>query len=100
MKSLKKSFINWDGNIISLQHTIDSYKLRLPYTIEYLCFKGHSHYYHIKEKTGGKGERIFIPAMWFLTAEIFDDNIVVVHYSFINNKIEKKNEFKKVLVKK
>ena len=36
----------------------------------------------------------------FLTAEIFDDNIVVVHYSFVNNKIEKKNEFKKVLVKK
>ena len=117
---LKKSFINWDGNIISLQHTIDSYKLRLPYTIECLCFKGHSHYYHIRKKTCGKSERIFIPAMCddpvinlsnteldknatrpgFLTAEIFDDNIVVVHYSFINNKIEKKNEFKKVLVKK
>ena len=85
-----------------------------------MSFKGHSHYYHIKVKTDGKGERIFIPAMCddpvinlsnreldknatrpgFLTAEIFDDNIVVVHYSFINNKIEKKNEFKKVLVKK
>lgn len=116
----KKSFINWDGNVISLQHTIDSYKLRFPSTVECLCFKGHSHYYHIKKKQHGKSERIFIPAMCddpvvnlsnaqldrnatrpgFLTAEIYDNSIVVIHYSFINGKIEKENEFKKVLVKK
>ena len=36
----------------------------------------------------------------FLTAEIYDGNIIVNNYSFTSSGIVKENEFKKVLKKK
>ena len=107
----KKAYLKWCGNIIGLQHDIENIKLNLPYNAEYICFKGHSHFYHVIEKKNGKNERIFIPSMCdnpinykskpgFLVAEIGDSNIVVINYSFNNGKIEKENEFRKSLKKR
>lgn len=113
----KKAYLKWFQNVISLQHEIENYKLNLPMNAEYISFKGHSHFYHIREKKKGKNERIYIPAMCddpncckftkdgilrpgFLTAEIDNGNIIVINYSFTSSGIVKENEFKKVLKKK
>ncbi len=116
----KKTFLNWHDNVISLQHEIEKYKLCLPSCVDSIGFKGHSHFYHIRDEKDGKSERIYIPSMCndpvaymssglylrdnnltakpgFLTAEITDENIIVSHYSFIKNDIRKENEFVKVL---
>lgn len=115
----KKSYLNWCKNIISLQHEIEKYKLNLPTCADLLSFRGHSHFYHIKEMKNGKCEKIYIPPMCddpvfylsnpnpedgigkpgFLTAEIDGNNIVVIYYSFASKKIIKENEFIKVLKK-
>lgn len=119
----KKSYLKWCGKTISLQHDIERFKLNLPIRAEYISFKGHSHFYHIREKRYGKNERIYIPSMCddpvpntsaysylktkdivvkpgFLTAEIDDSNIIVINYSFVSGMIVKENEFKKVLKRK
>ena len=109
----KKAYLKWCGNVISLQHEIERFKLNLPISAEYISFKGHSHFYHVGEKKNRKSERIYIPAMCtdpicyttnnitikpgFLTAEIDGDNIVIINYSFTSSGIVKENEFKKVL---
>lgn len=117
----KKVYFKWCGNTISLQHSIDNFKLNLPWNAECISFKGDSHFYHIKDKRQGKSERIFIPSLCseeiyyrsrpnikiedrvvkpgFLTAEIDGGNIVVINYSFVGSEIVKENEFKKVLRK-
>ena len=119
----RKSYFKWCGNTISLQHDIKNFKLCFPsFYSEYICFKGHSHFYHIVGKKNGKNERIYIPPMCddpvyylsnsdlktedsvvkpgFLTAEIYDGNIVVIRYSFTYRGIVKENEFQKVLKRK
>lgn len=118
----KKAYIKWNGNVISLQHEIEKYKLNIPINAEYLSFKGHSHFYHIRERKGTKCERIYIPAMCdapitsvvknqvkrsdvvmkpgFLTAEIDDDRIIVSDYSFNQHGVMKEHEFQKVLKRK
>ena len=116
----KKSYLKWCGNTISLQHEIENFKLNLPIRAEYISFKGHSHFYHVREKAKGKTERIYIPPLCddpvccisnpqfrdvivkpgFLTAEIADDSIVVINYSFTSGEIVKENEFQKVLKRK
>ncbi len=120
MLGFKKAYLKWCGNIISLQHDIENFKLNLPFNAEYISFKGHSHFYHIKEKANGKSEKIYIPPMCddpvyyvsnpqlkdvivkpgFLTAEIIDNNIVIINYSFTSNGLIKENEFQKVLKRK
>lgn len=116
----KKAYLKWCGNTISLQHEIENFKLNLPIRAEYLSFKGHSHFYHVREKREGKNERIYIPSMCddpvcyisnprlkdiimkpgFLTAEIINGSIVVTNYSFVDGSIVKENEFQKVLTRK
>ena len=111
----KKAYLNWCSNVISLQHEIEKFKLNLPINAEYISFKGHSHFYHIREKKNRKNERVYIPSMCndpvcyttnnilvkpgFLTAEIDGDGIVIINYSFTSEGIVKDNEFKKVLKK-
>ena len=117
----KKVYLNWCKNIISLQHNIKSYKLSLPNDVEEISFKGHSHFYHIKENTNEKYERIYIPSMCddpipyissnpninenvvikpgFLLAQIEDNNIIVNNYSFMLGEVVKENEFVKTLKK-
>lgn len=116
---IKKSYLNWCGNTISLYHKIDNYKLSFPINADIIGFKGHSHFYHVKEKKYGKNEKIYIPSLCddfvncksngyindnniiinpgFLTAEIENDNIIVSNYSFCCRDIIKENEFIKVL---
>ena len=110
----KKAYLKWCRNVISLQHDIKKYKLRLPVNADYLSFKGHSHYYHIEEKHDEKCERVYIPSLsddptpytstyiqennidikpGFLTAEIADNGIIVYYYSFNDRKIIKEKEF-------
>ena len=119
----KKAYFKWCQSIISLQHEIEEYKLFLPTSAEYLCFRGHSHFYHIREKKRGKNERIFIPAMCdnpmqnlannsyvksqkiivkpgFLIAQIDDSSIVVSNYAFDDGKIIRENEYEKALKRK
>ena len=112
----KKAYLKWCGNVISLQHEIEKFKLNLPINAEYISFKGHSHFYHISEKKNMKNERIYIPAMCndpvcyttnkvlvkpgFLTAEIDGGNIVIINYSFTSGGIVKENEYKKILKRK
>lgn len=116
----KKSYFNWCENIISLQHDIDKYKLNLPSNAECISFKGHAHFYHIKEDKDRKKEKIYIPPMCddpvyyisnshlkdkkvqpgFLVAEIDNGNIIITNYSFIYGNIVKENEFVKVLTRK
>lgn len=118
----KKSFFDWYGNVISLRHEIEGYKLDLPPRADFLCFRGHSHFYHIRDvQKNGKNERIYIPSLsddpishvgvrpqfkakdtiakpGFLTAELTDDSIVVSNYTFNNNNaIVKENEYVKML---
>lgn len=116
---LKKVFANWDESNIGLQHNIEKYKLLLSNGFhEDFCFKGHSHYFLIKEFEGqyhvhvpalcndpsyymtnqnGIDSSLFRPG--FLTAEMFDDCMVVTNYYFDNNnQIIKGNEHS--LVKK
>ncbi|MBQ9072699.1 MAG: metallophosphoesterase [Bacilli bacterium] len=120
MLGFKKVYLKWCGHIISLQHDIENFKLNLPINAEYLSFKGHSHFYHIKEKKKGKNERIYIPPMCsdpvyyvsnpqvqdrmvkpgFLTAEVDETDIIVTNYSFAHGEIVKQNEFKKILKRK
>ncbi len=116
----KKVYIKWRGNIISLQHDIENFKLNLPIGAEYLSFKGHSHFYRVVGKKKRRSEKIYIPPMCndpvgytsspqiqdrivkpgFLMAEIDDSNIVVTDYSFTSGEIVKEDEFKKVLKRK
>lgn len=113
----KKTYIKWCGNIISLQHEIDKFKLSLPVNAECLSFKGHSHFYHVVEKSNRQFEKIYIPAMCFdpvyymsnpqfkekdvrpgfLVAEIDAGDILVTNYSFASKEIVRENEYKKVL---
>lgn len=101
----KKAFANWDESNIGLQHNIEKYKLLLSNGFhEDFCFKGHSHYFLIKEFEGqyhvhapalcndpsyymtnqnGIDSRLFRPG--FLTAEMFDDYMIVTNYYFDNN---------------
>ena len=98
-----------------MQHDIENFKLNLPIRAEYISFRGHSHFYHVR-----KNRRIYIPALCdssiyyrsnpylktdivkpgFLTAEIDDDNIVIINYSFTSVGIVKENEYTKVLKRK
>ena len=119
----KKAYINLNGTIISLQHEIEDYKLCLPLKGEYISFKGHSHFYHIREPKQNKNERIFIPALCndkvylasttprstfndanykpgFLLVEVDDTSINVTNYTFTQNIIIRENEFQKTLTKK
>ena len=119
----KKAYINLNGTIISLQHEIEDYKLCLPLKGEYISFKGHSHFYHIREQKQMKNERIFIPALCndkvylasttpktsfnnanfkpgFLLVEVDDTSINVTNYTFTQNIIIRENEFQKTLTKK
>lgn len=118
----RKAYLKWCETVISLQHEIEKFKLNLPINAEYISFKGHSHFYHIREKKNRKNERIYIPSMCeipsglknhlyikenniivkpgFLTAEIDGSNIVIINYSFTAGKIIKENEFTKVLKRK
>lgn len=115
----KKAYLKWHENIISLQHEIDKFKLNLPTRADILSFRGHSHFYHIREPKNGQCEKIYIPPMCddpvfylsnpnpeegigkpgFLTAEIDGDNIIVICYSFDSSKIVKESEFQKVLTR-
>ena len=115
----KKAYLNWCKNIISLQHEIEKFKLNLPTRADIISFRGHSHFYHIRDMKNGQCEKIYIPPMCddpvfylsnpnsedgigkpgFLTAEIDDNNIVVIYYSIASKKIIKENEFIKVLKK-
>ena len=113
----KKAYLKWLENVISLQHDIEPFKLNLPLNAEIISFKGHSHFYHIRERKNGINERVYIPCMCdplstnylngiegtdkpgFLTAEIDDSSIIVNNYSFCDKKIIKENEFIKVLKK-
>ena len=109
----KKAFILWNGYVISLQHEIDDFCLKLPVDIDFLSFGGHSHYYHIRKKQGMKCERIYMPAMCdfipdpsmkmskksgiktapgFLTSEFFGDYILTTYYTFKNGTIVRENE--------
>ena len=117
---LKKSFINWKGSIISIEHKIDNYRLLLPVGAENISFRGNSHFYHIHDKNGRKNEEIYIPALCddnvpllssrkyliknklvpkpgFLTAEIIDNNIEIVNYSINKGNIKKEKEYIKKL---
>lgn len=113
MLGFKKAYLKWCGNVISLQHEIEKFKLNFPIAAECIRFKGHSHFYHVNEKKNRKNERIYIPSMCndpvcyitnnilvkpgFLTAQIDDNNIVIINYSFSSEGIIKENEFIKVL---
>ena len=116
----KKEFLKWCGVTISLHHEIERFKLSLPFRTEFLSFVGHSHFYYIKGRKNGQCEKIYIPPMCddptfslanrhledrifkpgFLTAEIVNDCVVVIYYSFNSGKIVKENEFQKVLKRK
>lgn len=102
----KKVFVDWDESNIGLKHNIEKYKLFLSTRgfFEDFCFKGHSHYFLIKEFEGQY--HVHIPALCndpsyymsnqnetdgrlfrpgFLTAEMFDDYMIVTNYYFDNN---------------
>ena len=117
----KKAYILWHGYVISLQHSIEDFCLILPIDIDFLSFGGHSHFYHIREKQGGKCERIYTPAMCdyipnpsktlaenknlvpapgFLTAENYPDYVLVTYFSFKYNTIVREDEFIKPKSKK
>lgn len=119
----KKVFINWCGLIISLQHDVIPIKLDLPFRIDFMSFKGHSHFYHIKKRRNGKCEGVFLPSMCnnkvnsytlgiysydkdrllrpgFVTAEMYHSEVVVTHYSFVNNEIIRESDYSKTLKRK
>lgn len=102
----KKAFVDWHGFNIGLQHNIEKYKLFFPGEFhEDYNFRGHSHYYFIKEYEGQyhihvpalcddptyllsrkneiEDKKIFRPG--FLTAEKYDDCIVITNYYFDEN---------------
>ena len=98
----KSASINWNGLNMGLKHKIDEYRLNFLGSFQNdLTFKGHSHYF--RYRNGGniihvpslcndpsyakafksKGKRFFEPG--FLTAEMFDDCVVITNYYFDNN---------------
>ncbi len=103
----KKVFIDWDGMKIGLQHNIEKYKIGFS-GIDFhedFNFKGHSHYFKIREleyqyhthipalcddptyllakKNEIDDPTVFRPG--FLIAEKFNDYILVTNYYFNNN---------------
>jgi len=123
MMGFKKVYILWRGYIISLQHNIDSFPLCLPMKGEYLSFKGHSHFYHVRPKSCGLCERVYLPALCdeapknkqalkyiqkhnlqttpcFVTAEDYDNCILISYFSFKYGTIVREDEYIKEKTKK
>lgn len=113
----KKVYLKWCGNVISLQHDIEKFKLNLPTYMECISYKGHSHFYHEVERKYMKSERIYIPTLsddisviqkeiiknnqfnpGFLVAEMIDNQIITTNYLIdkYNNIIENGQHIKKL----
>ena len=91
---LKKVYLNWHNNLITLNHKVPKFDLDLPRIESLINFAGHRHEFSIIDNT------IYIPTLsddikyygksnypGFFTAEIIDDILSIEMYNIIDNKI-------------
>lgn len=99
---VRKSFLDWQGNLISISHKCTKYKIIIPNIPTLINFAGHAHKFAIHEKKG-----ILIPTLsddvkfdsppGFLVATLTEDGLLVELISFTKNMPEPQLVLKKSL---